>query len=468
MYKLSYNEKKAFATQIEDHVKLIHDFVYQSLDEEARNFRISEVGYGALMHDDYYYIDYPYSPGIDKLNDALITDGNELNKVDEILFSEFKEIQKINENNPKGFIYYEYDLNSIGFITKYYTNLPAHKDNIHKNICKFLPVIHYSVYMSEDFNYPVIYDATFSKATYRLLYLNKSLSDITRSTSGDKSHVITTAFVTNSDFHDVENLSIEKVVSKLYRQVFPFLESFYSSPLLLKLMEEKRKSNIRAYQHSYGNIAPDIRGFTQSVLDENYNISTEITKLKSCLQVLDLTMIAMFNSEADVKDAAPPNTKFPLMGKSIIGIFKHYYLLANYLEIEADIEITSKKTKPIDIIPKGKEIFDIHLIFWNLWENACRAAKRNDNKIYICVHRNENGSINVSLRNKGTLNSDLAEFINEDKSYPFQKSDYRSYKGLEIVKDRLKQKGWKWEYVKGWDEIAKSDTTEIILTINLA
>lgn len=446
MEQFNETEKREFANSVAKFIRLLHTTVYPGLSVAA-DFLVREASYGIRLNDDYFYFDYPYSKDIDQLNIDLANPVSKLVDVDEALFKELRE-KRGESGKPAGYISYRYSIANGEFHTDYQTNIRngGPDAELHGKILLFLPVMHFSIYQAESYLDPVLYVGDIGAPVFNLLYLNMALPDVIRTGSGSNPHVITAAFVSDKP----NTVPIEKVVEELYSVVFPYLEFFYTSPLVVKLMEEKRKSHIMAYRHSYGNISPLILRLVEERLQDADNIIdagdvfADMVYLKRLLYAQDLTLTAMFHTEAHYKSAKALYDGHALAKKGINEILNYYDIVANYDEINVKIKPLERSYKPENYIPNQNLLMDIHLILWNLWENACGAAKASDKLVEINLDRPRKNEITVSFKNNGILDPRFVSYIKNECSYPSGADSEDTYKGLEIVGDKLKEKGWSW------------------------
>lgn len=458
-------EKNGFAGQVKDYVDLIELLVYPGLSDAARQFRIGELGYGVKIGDDYFYFDYPYSAGVDKLNEALADSDSRLGDIDDGLFREFANLQERAGDVPQGYLYYTYDITQEGFRCAPQTNLPDQTALIRRQIALFLPVMHYSVYLEEDFLAPVTLDDQMEGPRY-LLYLNKILPDITNTKTAEKPHVLTCALVS-----DVPCTDIASVVREVYDKLYPMLEAFYESPLLVKLMEEKRKSHVMAYQHSYGNIAPNILRLLDEALKAVSDggdltaVGESLLPLKQALYAQDLTLTSMFHTEASYQSAERFNDAHGFHQKTINEMLHYYKLIANYLHVPAKITLSDPNYDKRNYLPKKKDLLDIHLVLWNLWENACKAAVRKG-EVYITIGLTVTEEVYISFLSPGHLNENFYNFINYKTAYPGHVNAKQTYKGLEIAGDKIIEKDWGWT-AERLEEKTPSEKTLITVYLTL-
>jgi hypothetical protein len=433
-------EKAEFAERVRAFTNLVNDLIIPHLFE-SRYYQIGEVGFGIKIAGEYFYFDYPYGPGIEKINKDLADDNSPIGGIDQRIFEAF------NKSTEKGYIYYEYLIINEKFSARCKTNVQGLAA---KDVLSFLPVIHYSIYEGKNTEHLSTVqpagDMLLGKHPLRLLYLNKSLHDITDARTTDKPNILTAAFTTQQEVKDPR-----LAANELYKSVFPFLESYFASPLVVKLMEEKRKSHVMAYLHSYGNIAPLLLNLAIKARDAvkedpamQAKVGNKLNRLYAGLNAEYLTLSSMFQTDASYQ-SAEYSSKHPFLEKSFLEILHYYYQLSNYLDAKAEIKIIDPCYDKKNYCPKDIDLPDIHLVLWNLWENACREVENSGETVYVTLNRNPNNrNIEVCFSNKGELLPIYVAYIRGEASYPSKIEAQQTYKGLEIVGDKLNERKWTW------------------------
>lgn len=458
--QFSSAEKKDFARKVYEYKLKVEEYIVPNL-QYSPQVTIGEVGFGIRISGDYFYFDYPFGPGIEKINADLADDASPIGGIDAELFDAFYLLQERNHNIPSGYIYYEYELQDHQILANAQNNLPPISRDL---ILAFLPVIHASCYPGANHLITTLHTERSElegKRCRRLLYLTKRLHDIINSRATTKPNVITAAFLCTTELQNPEATAKE-----LYEKVFPFLEAYYESPLIVKLMEEKRKSHVMAFQHSYGNLAPVVVHLLNELQKEikgnnalTGKIDHKLDRLHAALDAEYLTLTSMFQTEASFQ-SSEYHGSHPFSGKSLRAILTHYYTIANYLDAKAEIIIRDDDYDIRHYSPKDQDLPDIHLLLWNLWENACRESMRSSDKVIVCLDRNQaTNSISVSFQNKGVLRAEYVAYINGENSYPTSIGPKQTYKGLEIVGDKLKERGWTWSL--------NSENGSTTITVNL-
>ena len=452
MTPLSHIEKNKHHEAIGQFIKVLNGSVLDSL--WPNSLQIVQVAYGVKVEEAYLYFDYPYSRSVDQLNEALTTD-EAVKGIDVFIHNKFFEAQK---EGVKGLIHYKYRyVQKEKHFEVYFST-----DNIgctEPERWRFLPIIHSAVTRELNFKAPVKKQLT-SKGDQELIVLcevprNSSLQETSDSlfkNAGSSNVVVSILKVTNESF----KLN-EEVTTELYQKVMYLIESYFVSPVAEKILQERKKSEVLAYHHSFNNL--EIESCIAVVDDLLANPDSVdkglLKKAATRFRTMLLLQYCLFQAEYLRLGSVGLNRSenLPLLNKTVGGIVESLASEYNLYPVKNNLVVSNDASK-VDFIPLqgnredlNPEFYDILLILYNLCQNANQVAYGKDaEEIKVQVEEKDNCLL-VTYINKGRIRDEYQEFLTDySKPYPIYNTDpNKLYRGLEIVRDKCSSHNRKWK-----------------------
>jgi hypothetical protein len=435
MKELSPSEKISYAEKLEIFIRYLNSFTLLS----TKRLCLNHVCLSIPVENTYHFFDFPYNKLADSFNRELNNIGGELYKTNEFVFSLFEEKQAQNIN---GYILYKYHYNKdvrLSGIKTNLTDLPL-KD---KNIYKYLSIIHYAIHFDTTnirYDTNVILEEEAENSSNILLTLVKKV-DFQGIKSTERNSI-----VCSFEFEDENDINIsQEYIDQLYDRIVYALENYFDSPVLAKLLAERRKSLFRSLHHTWNNVHLPLK--FQDLKDsiegnDSISISSSFSDLYSSFNYFHLLLYSTFKEVyTDAGDNDYMISFYKLESAKIKDIIQYFVKEANRFQIiNFNIDDEDKEFISVDFIPyKYNKLHDVITVLFNLWINASQVADRFDKSVEIKLYNN-NGRPAVSFKNQGEIPLKYARYLQAQEilSYPYDLSvDSGKYKGLEIIKDIL-------------------------------
>ncbi|HVV06861.1 MAG TPA: hypothetical protein VHC96_21665 [Puia sp.] len=446
MNPLSPEEKQSHHEAIGKYVRKINETFSRGNGE--RDMELIQVAYGIRVEDAYFYFDYPYDPSADVLNDALKQDAT-IGGLDVRVHNLFFSLQ---EEGQFGYIQfrYGYDQEKKTFLL-YGTStnlaiLPA-------DVRTYLPLVHCAVTNALNYSDAVV-DAVSGQPDNNLLILCKRHNSEypmpgQDSTSEDTNIVICTLRILDPA------LQPEHRVRQLYEDVVYFMETYFISPVAGKILQERRRSEALAYDHSLNNLELDdcidfVELFSKKLPAEKKTIDEVTVRFR----MLRLLHFCLFQSEY-IRAGSPglnrSSALIELENKSVIQILE--YIIGNYNLYGLENRLDQLLPCVTDFIPKNgskdlePEVYDILLILLNIWQNASLVALGRGDRTVCITAEDKDNALNLTFRNRGQMEQPYMDYINGQRAeYPasLNANPNKLYRGLEIIRDKCRSYDRKW------------------------
>lgn len=426
-----------------DHHKELGKFVEKVnslLNPYGTIYELKQVCFIIPLDNDLLYIDYPYASAVDTFNEKL-NSNDRLKTINEIIFKKHHQFTP-GKDESVGYVYYLYDNNKKGKyqIRDYDSNIGFTK-NEQITLLSYLPIIHCSTYPDiEDYETEnITVDKKLNNADYGLLSICKK----TTIENEDKFTIVCTFNIIDLSISKNE---IRKQVNELNDKVVYFLETYFDSPIVKKIFDEKRKSEILAYQHSYNqlNLIDQITYLNELVNKGDKKSSKKVFEVaRKKINVWYMLSEVMFKMEQLETDKIGVSD-LPYLKKTAVDTIKAFIKDLHYFNITVDLNIDPKivETK----IPKGKELYDRLIVLWNIYHNACSKAQAfGAKRITISAIVGKNNRLKLIFLNEPEMPTEYVSFIKGKSDYVHSKNTaryIRPYKGLEIVKDKAELYLW--------------------------
>lgn len=437
---------------------------------------LKNVAYGVKVDDAYFYFDFPYNENADALNEDLKNAAN-IQGIDVRLHQAFFASQRKGINGYVGYAY-RFDARERSFFTAPpLTNLElSDEDKL-----AYLPIVHSAIHTDANYLAPVS-PANDNDALTQVLVLCRwphalpglAAEDEETVYRPDKDNILITTF------EIVQKIPIsQSLVDELHGDVLYFVDSYFTSPVVEKIMAERRKSEVLAYHHSIDNLELDTDINMLDDLAYGRPVEDELERLRSFsvnLRVLRLMHYLLFQMEYVHAGQPGINSQrlFPLAGKPVSAIvdelvrsYNSFDQIRYQVNITGDISAVDRVPTAGDIKNLNPELYDVILILWNLMRNAAVVAMGRDATEVEIELAAENGRLKIAITNEGKILPQYFEFINDQRTeYPTRDDNpNKKYRGLEIVKDKCKSHNRRWKFQAAVNERAKIWYTTISLTL---
>lgn len=444
MRPLTIKEQEKHAQSLDKFVRKIQEKILSQKLFSDYEIHLREVGYGIKVDDQYVYFDFPFNENVLVLNDKLAHD-DDLKEVDNSIHLRYFQHQKncLENHEYNGYVYYKYYFGEES--QKYH--LLQHSNNLgieerDENYLKFLPVMDCAVSPERTTykNTVKIEDEHPSNVEIKeILVLSKRVGkeDVAASqkpvyTDDDNMLLCTFELKAKND----SNFST--IAEGLYDDVFFFLESYFHSPILEKIMLDKRKSYVLGYKHNLGKLKPElnIENIRKYIEVESYrNIENELSTLEQIIKVFKFTHKLMFDYEFVQAGFSTYDILF--RNRSISQIIEYFNIhFSSHSLIDIDMKFSADYTPVFNDEEGNFELFDYVLILWNIWTNSQYYHSGMD-RIQICMEEDNFGNKFFKIINSGEMTPNIVKYINDShESYPSMPNRSNNpYPGLMIVKD---------------------------------
>ncbi|MFA6403078.1 MAG: hypothetical protein WCX31_15860 [Salinivirgaceae bacterium] len=439
MKELSKGEKIEHAKRLEEYV----NFLNKEFLTADSNFKLKHVGYGVPIDKANFYFDFPYNEEADKIND-LINKNEDIIKMNKEIHEAFSKNQR-KEKPTIGYVYYNYKwLNDHQFVI-YDTHNNLDLEDSELKLKWYLTLIHSSIKLIPlSTSYTVEIDKIPASSSSELLVIVKNIE----SALGQEALLIN-SFLRENNYDYLKIPKLNEIIVFLNNKVIYLLEKYFDSPVLQKILVERRESEILSYQHSISNLRLVNHMTLLGLYIKNKDligISDSYRLLLKKMKVLRMMLYSIFQVEhLKKKENGQDNRKnelYELAGKSVFEILDYFDKEVNLLGIKTNFNYT-QEAKDIDFKPpinyapdKACDLFNCQMVLWNLWTNACHvtnALKMREININAYV---SNEKLCLNFINNGEMPERYQKYLNgETNVYPGEKLDYKPYRGIQIVKD---------------------------------
>ena len=346
----------------------------------------------------------------------------------------------------------------------------------------YLPIVHAAIHMDSNYLAPVemVRDGSGSSNVLVLCRWPHALPSLAEEEDNegyqpDKDNILITTFEISGDTINMG----QQLTDELHTDVLYFVDNYFTSPVVEKIMAERRKSEVLAYHHSIDNLEMDTDINMIDDLAHGRPVEDENEKLKAFainLRVLRLMHYLLFQME--YVHAGQPginsNRMFPLAGKSMSAIIREmtesynpFDTIHYSIQVYGDISAVDRVPTAGNIKNVNPELYDVILILWNLMRNAAVVAMGRDATVVDIGLSTENDRLKIEITNEGKILPAYYKFINDKRTEypPRDDNPNKKYRGLEIVKDKCKSHNRHWKFQAAVNERAKIWYTTISLTL---
>lgn len=446
MRPLTIKEQEKHAQLLDKFVRKIQEKILSHKLFSDYEIHLREVGYGIKVDDQYVYFDFPFNENVPVLNNKLSHDPY-LKDVDNSIHQRYFQLQENCRENCEydGFIYYKYyfdEKSQVYHLLQHSNNLGIEERD--ENYLKFLPVMDCAVSPERTTyeNTVKIEDEHPSNVEVKeILVLSKrvgkeDVADSQRPVYTDEDNMLLCTF----ELKGKNDLNFSTLVKGLYGDVFFFLETYFHSPILEKIMLDKRKSYILGYKHN-------IHGCFEPLAFENIKTYAEKGALDDILRIANqnhlkakqLKLIHSLMFDYEILNAGFSEYNFTFRNKSISEILQFFENEINEYNIKTTYSKKSDFNPALQRNDGTYELFDLCLILWNLWNNACHSANDCCDDTIKIELKEEEDSFHVSMVNLGCMPENYILFLKGEKPYPVEFNPNNPYRGLEIVRDVIKE-----------------------------
>ncbi|WP_111682849.1 hypothetical protein [Winogradskyella tangerina] len=442
MIPLSHKEKKEHHHKIDKYVEKINKYILSSIFlkgskislKEAYQIKLEQIAYGVLL-DSYHYFDFPFtdSEAVDSLNIDLAQ--NEiLKQVDVRVNRRFEDLRVSKGIN--GYLFYDYyiDEESKTYVLKNTKNNLDYENDA-EDLLLFLPVIDCAITNKKNYLFNVESSKDNIKSSQQILVLSEKLGLETEDAYDDNTLVCTFRI----NIQHPEDTILHEISKLLYKEVFYFLDIYFHSPVLTKLLSGRRKSYVLGYKHNLQQLNPlsAIRNLKRGITTKDADkINRALNEIEQIFLVYELTHHLMFDYELVSAGYTDYDIKYE--GKSIFQILKDFEENYNDRKVLTNFCFDKQEHYYPKITPdkNNYELFDFILILWNLWRNGIVHNTKDD--LHINGY-NKGKEYYVEFINEPALDNDLADYLKgKIPNYPRDTSWKNPYPGLIIIKDLIK------------------------------
>jgi hypothetical protein len=413
---------------------------------------LKQVCYIVPLDSEDFYFDFPYNIIADKFNKDLNDNDLPIGRASDrtiILFNNFQATKNVHP-----FIYYKYHLDndqSKFFVHELQSNIDTTTASTRETMVGYLPIVHQGSYLQhpDTHNATVVEGKSTEGTPHELLtlYWPMSINDkLVKNTSIACSLEVRPGFQIDHDF-ELEEL--------LY-----YINQYFNSPVLTKIINDKRISEILIYQHSFKNLALSDSLFAIDKLSKGFSIEDQLKWKKERNKITAWRFFSdiFFKIEQIDNNLGMPAVHHKLL-QGIEVLLRFYADELNYFGIDTQI-VVAKEVGATHKLPEGKKLYDLAIVIWNVIENAWKESyKQNAEKINIEVSI-KNTQLCIKFTNKGKMPPELVAHCRGSASYPtVDTTGINPVRGLQIIRAKCEFNNWQLLV-----DIDKLDTTEISIT----
>ncbi|MCG2612697.1 hypothetical protein LZZ85_00335 [Terrimonas sp. NA20] len=433
MRQLTLHEKQTHSTELEEYISHLANTV--PVFQEGK-VEIRHACYIIPGDTGYIYYDYPYKPVADVFNRDLNNNKLPLHHVSEETLRSFKAfIAKNQEDYP--FIYYKYDYrqaDSMYALVDMQTNLSFDNDS-RKHICDYLAVVHQACHLDSPESHLAVVMEEKEKSNNSYYRIQTTYMPLHIAGSNDTSLACT--------FLIPEGKSL--LTRAELKQILYLIGCYFTSPVLTKLYDERRTSEMLVYQHNLKNLhlVESLAAF-QLLIDKVENPQDrEIYKMeKNKLNAFRIFSDVLLKIE-HLKAGHSDDSISPFLSRGLVATLHFFNEEMNYFKVKPVVAV-SKDISRLDRIKLGLALYDRASILWNLYKNSCQAASKEvDSTVTIEVIESDQ-RVGVVFTNRGLMREDFIAFCRKEASYPKKPNmnDIYRYGGLQIVRDKCDDHHW--------------------------
>jgi len=450
--ELSENSKYSHHKEFSKYRNRINELI-QLFYKKEKFIILTQVSFIVPLGDDFLYIDFPWSKEVDRFN-SFLNENKAMRDINDQIFKIHK-----NQTSETGYIYYEYANNRNG---NYVLKNPETNTTCSKDLMlNYLPIINCSMFTDvED------YDKDLDIKINEDVLPEKRILTFCKKTEVDGKEKY--SIVVSFEIKDHDDLTWQtkkdRIIKDLDLKVVYFIEQYFDSPVIGKLIENTRKSYILGYKHNLGTKAKSLNSSISRIRNllinqsEIVNYDRYLDEIEYVVRLYHFTHHLMFDYELAVA-GLPANIMYN--GSKISDILQDIDSKFNKESTPVSFEFFSDYIPNFNFEDNDFELFDIILIVWNLWNNSIVHSK---NRVRIQTDKIAN-KFQVSFINDGIIEKDYKDFINGSSSVYKQKVDNDDpYHGLQIVMDIINNSA-KYEIVALTDSVM--NLTKITLTLQL-
>jgi hypothetical protein len=395
-----------------------------------------------------FYFDYPYNDIAEKFNEDLNTATMPVAIASESALQLFNAFQREHDAHP--FVFYRYSLNKSHTrfqIQELVSNINYGKSE-KETLMRYLPIVHQGSYLdhSNTHNAMVSSGAKEIGAYYELLTLFWPLmvkNNVVNNTSIACSLQVRPGFKIDAKFE--------------FPDIFYFLNLYFNSPVLTRIINDRRISEILVYQHSFANLSLSDSLFTiknfSARFDEKeqqeWGVATN--KIKAWRFFSDI----LFKLE-QLDNNLPVQNIHPKFLQGLNHFLRYYIEELNYFATTTEL-ISDSDSSLVEMYSTGKRLYDFAIVVWNVLENAWKKSLETGER-QVQIHTSfVKRKLSIKVINKGKMPVEIVRYCNLKGHYPNPDPEsVKHFRGLQIVRIKCESNDWKLSV-----NINKSGITEL-------
>ncbi len=250
MRGLSIEDKREHHQKLGDYVSRLNTL----LVPQKFDLALIHIAYGFQMEDELHFFDYPYDSSISDTFNDFVNNNEKPFELTNDIFGKFHDFQETHPGDLVGYILYRYNRKGTGKFELLPPIFNIASTEYETRIREYLPIIHSAAFGTDEYyqyellNSPDSRNST--KTEYQLLVLGK---EIDHGNLKGNSMICSFRILSKLPSHE-EDASLETLTTTLNRTFCYFLEIYFDSPVLEKLLYRDRFKELRAYQHNLENL----------------------------------------------------------------------------------------------------------------------------------------------------------------------------------------------------------------------
>lgn len=402
------------------------------------------------------YFDYPHNAVADAFNRDLNDPNNPISTASNKAIKLFRRFEAKTQKHP--FVCYKYGLDNEHrqfFLAKMWSNMHPLNNSQRRVLKKYLPVIYQAAHLEHLHTH--LADVRSASATelnnIRVEELITFFWPIQLKNEPVSGTSIACSFTIAPGFKIDKEFELDEL---LY-----YIKTYFDSPVLTKLINDKRVSEILVYQHSFQNL--DLLGAVTTIDNlakdpGNPYYQIEWKKARNKINAWRLFSNFLFKIE-QIESGVPVPDRNRHIKVGVFETLRYFDRELNYFGIATEFKQIGDCSMDT-YVPSGRALYDRAIVLWNIIENSWKAARENKAVEINIIAGFDNSKLYINFRNKGLMPAALLNYCRNEAPYPIiDETSDNPLRGLQIIKAKCEM--YEWKFQVNSDE--QKDETETLI-----